>query len=71
MSGQIPPLERALITHKAKLQIIEGISKTATDSMQQVLAIDLQAFDDRLDSWATAVPLATTISIYDDQGKQP
>lgn len=70
MAKQIPALEHALLTHKAKLQIIEGISKTATDSMQQLLAIDLQAFDNRLDSWATVVPLAKAISIYDGQAKQ-
>ena len=71
MAKQMSDLEVALATHKAKLDTIEAISKTTTEPMQQILALDLQIFDRRLDSWATAAPLHKIISIYDGHVKPP
>lgn len=69
MAKPMSELQLALSNHRAQLLIIEALSKSVSDPMQQLLAVDLEAFDKRLESWATAAPLHTIISIYDDQGK--
>jgi len=56
---------------KAQLKIIEAIAKTAAPPMQQILAIDLQAFTKRLQSWATAAPMHKFIYTYENHYKQP
>jgi len=71
MAEQTINLETVLAIHRAKLDTIEAVSKTTTEPMQQILAVDLQAFDKRLDSWATAAPLHKIISIYDGHVKPP
>lgn len=50
MAKPLTELQLALANHRAQLIIIEALSKSVTDPMQQLLAIDLQAFDKRLES---------------------
>ncbi len=71
MAKHFTELENALLCHRAKLNTVEAISKVCTPSMQQILSSDLEAFGKRLDSWATAAPLASIIDIYDRRQKQP
>ena len=71
MTKPIPELQQALSNHRAQLLIIEAISKSAAAPMQQLLTIDLQAFDKRLESWATAAPMHAFISTYKAHYKQP
>lgn len=71
MANETSHLKHALIAHKAKLEIIDALSKTTTEQMQQILAVDLEAFDKRLNTWATAAPLHKIIALYDAQDKQP
>lgn len=71
MPEQTLDLKTILSNHRAQLKIIEAIAKTATPPMQQILAIDLQPFDKRLETWATAAPMHKFIYIYDSHYKQP
>lgn len=71
MPKPMTQVQLALSNHRAQLLIIEAISKTATEPMQQLLAIDLQAFDMRLEAWATAAPMHKFIQVYDTHYKQP
>lgn len=71
MAKQLPDLKNALSVHRAKLRTIEATSKFVTEQMQQLLAVDLQSFDKRLDVWATAAPLHKIISLHDAQHDQP
>jgi len=50
-------LNRALIAHKSKLEMIEEMAKSASEQMQQILAVDLDSFGMRLKSWAAAAPI--------------
>jgi len=61
----------ALGSHRDKLRTLEALAKTTTEAMQQILTIEIQAFDKRLDGWAGAAPLAKVISIYDGHVKPP
>jgi len=71
MPKQMTELQLALSNHRAKLDTIEAISQVVVEPMQTLLSIDLENFDKRLDSWATAAPLASIIAIYDKNYKQP
>lgn len=71
MANETIDLKTALTVHRAQLKIIEAIAKTATPPMQQILTIDLQAFDKRLETWATAAPMHKFIYTYDSHYKQP
>lgn len=62
MPKQILQLEHAFINHRAKLTYIENLSETLSDNMQELLALELQAFDQLLVHWATAPPARSIIS---------